>query len=82
MKSDYAWGTMTKAEKLQAIRAKVQADGISLRSIARDTALSMNTVRSAIAGADSTLESTINFLYLYLGLKPESERTKQEATSA
>lgn len=79
MKPDYALGTMTKAEKLQAIQAKVQADRISLRSIARGTALSMNTVRAAIAGADSTLESTINFLYLYLGIEPESVRTEKDA---
>lgn len=64
---------MTKAEKLEAIQAKVQADRISLRSIARGTALSMNTVRAAFAGASSTQESTVNFLFLYLGLKQESD---------
>lgn len=67
---------MTKAEKIQAIQAKVQAERISLRSIARGTALSMNTVRAAVGGAPSTLDSTVNFLFLYLGLKPESNGNK------
>ncbi|GGK91593.1 hypothetical protein [Deinococcus radiotolerans] len=62
---------MTTAEKLKAIQAKVQADRVSLRSIARGTALSMNTVRAAVSGSASTQKSTVNFLFLYLGLKPE-----------
>jgi hypothetical protein len=62
---------MTTAEKLKAIQAKVQADRVSLRSIARGTALSMNTVRAAVSGSASTHKSTVNFLFLYLGLKPE-----------
>lgn len=66
---------MDRGKKLTAIQRKVEADRISLRSIVRGTALSINTVRAALQGDSSTTDSTINFLYLYLGLDTESNRT-------
>lgn len=63
---------MNRTEKLKAIQQKVQSEGISLKSIVRGTAMSINTVRAAIQGETSTKDSTINFLFLYLGLNPDS----------
>lgn len=65
---------MTRIEKLTAIQRKVHDDKVSLKSIVRGTALSINTVRAAIQGEDSTTDSTINFLYLYLGLDSDQSR--------
>lgn len=67
---------MTRTEKLQAIQRKVQKEKISLKSIVRGTALSINTVRAAIQGEPSTTDSTINFLYLYLGIESEQRRIR------
>lgn len=67
---------MTREEKLAAIQERVRRDNISLRSIQRGTFLSINTVRAAIDGDASTTDSTINYLFLYLGLRLESDKTE------
>lgn len=69
---------MNRTEKLQAIQHKVDTENISLRSIARGTALSINTVRAAVKGESSTTDSILNFLCLYLGIKPEQARNRRE----